>query len=118
MRTYTENLMTTNGLTLATGWGRTHGGKATAARAGEYANNVALFLAAPFIGLAYLFAFPPVGLALLAWLGAKAAMRNDKARPIALALAAPFIGLGFVTVGPVLGLVMLARCGVKAMRKA
>ena len=120
MRTYTENLMTTNGLTLATGMGRNGIGTAHvagAARMVKHAKNVALFLAAPFIGLAYLLAFPVIGFGLLAWVAAKAVMKNEKARPVALALAAPFIGLAFVTVGPVLGLVALAWYGGKAAMK-
>lgn len=40
--------------------------------AGRFAKDVALFVAAPFIGLAYAVAFPFVGLALLAWYGYRA----------------------------------------------
>lgn len=121
MRTYTENLMTTNGLVVAAGLGRNWGGKAHAVGVATgigHAKNVALFLAAPFIGLAYLLAFPVVGFALLVWVAAKAVMNNGKARAVALALAAPFIGLAFVTVGPALGLGALAWYGARAMRKA
>jgi DNA-binding NtrC family response regulator len=39
---------------------------------GRFARNAALFLAAPFIGLAYILAFPFVGLGMLAWFGMKA----------------------------------------------
>jgi CheY-like chemotaxis protein len=38
--------------------------------------NVALFIAAPFVGLAYILAFPFVGLGMLAWMGAKAVARR------------------------------------------
>lgn len=70
--------------------------------------NIALFLAAPFVGLAYLLAFPIIGLGMIAWIGGKAVMKNDKIRPIACLIAAPFITLAFVTVGPVVGLGALA----------
>jgi CheY-like chemotaxis protein len=70
--------------------------------------NIALFLAAPFIGLAYLLAFPVIGLGMLAWTAGKAVMKNDRIRPIASLIAAPFITLAFVTIGPIVGLVALA----------
>lgn len=41
-----------------------------------FAKNVALFIASPFIGLAYLFALPLVGLGMLAWFGTKALIRR------------------------------------------
>jgi len=75
------------------------------------AKNIALFFAAPFIGLAYLLAFPFVGFALLLWIAGKAVMENKKARHVALAIAAPFIALAFVTVGPIVGLGVLAWMG-------
>ena len=46
--------------------------------AGRFARNVALFLAAPFIGLAYAVAFPFVGLALLAWYGYRALVSKTR----------------------------------------
>jgi CheY-like chemotaxis protein len=79
--------------------------------------NVALFLAAPFIGLAYLLAFPVIGLGMLAWIAGKAVMKNDKLRPIALLIAAPFITLAFVTIGPIVGLGALVWIGGKALLK-
>jgi CheY-like chemotaxis protein len=39
---------------------------------GTILKDIALFLAAPFIGLAYVALFPFIGLAMLAWMGAKA----------------------------------------------
>jgi len=48
--------------------------------AGRVAKNVALFIAAPFIGLAYAIALPFVGLALLAWSGYRALATRTKAR--------------------------------------
>jgi CheY-like chemotaxis protein len=41
--------------------------------------NVALFLAAPFVGLAYALALPFVGLGMLAWMGIKAVLKRDAA---------------------------------------
>ena len=89
----------------------------TAATAESRVKNVALFFAAPFIGLAYLLAFPVIGLGILAWTAGKAAMKNDKVRPIALLIAAPFITLAFVTVGPLVGLGALLWIGGKALLK-
>jgi len=89
----------------------------TAAAAESRVKNVALFFAAPFIGLAYLLAFPVIGLGMLAWIAGKAAMKNDKLRPIALLIAAPFITLAFVTIGPIVGLGALVWIGGKALLK-
>jgi len=72
------------------------------------AKNIALFLAAPFIGLAYLLVFPFVGLGMIAVVAGKAAMKNDRIRPIASLIAAPFITIAFVTIGPIVGLGALA----------
>ena len=122
MRTYTNNLMAANGLMAAMGHapainGNAHKVTGVNARLGKRVRNVALFFAAPFIGLAYLLAFPFVGFALLAWVAAKAVMKNDVARPIAAVIAAPFIGLAFVTAGPIAGLGALAWFGGKALLK-
>ena len=115
MSTYTKNLIAETGMMV--GMGR----KATTAKGQatlvKNVKNVALFFAAPFIGLAYLLAFPVVGLALVVWVAGKAAMKNETARPIALALAAPFIAIAFVTVGPVVALAALARVGAGALLK-
>lgn len=88
-----------------------------AAAAESRVKNVALFFAAPFIGLAYLLAFPLIGLGMLAWIAGKAAMKNDRLRPIALLIAAPFITLAFVTIGPIVGLGALVWIGGKALLK-
>jgi len=87
------------------------------AKAESRAKNIALFFAAPFIGLAYLLAFPFIGLGMLAWIAGSAVMKNDKLRPIALLIAAPFITLAFVTIGPIVGLGALAWIGGKALLK-
>lgn len=44
------------------------------ADAGRFARNALLFAAAPFIGLAYVLAFPFVGFGALVWMGARAAL--------------------------------------------
>jgi DNA-binding NarL/FixJ family response regulator len=41
--------------------------------------NIALFLAAPFIGLAYAVMLPFVGIAMLAWVGGKALLNKARA---------------------------------------
>ena len=125
MSTYTKNLIAENGALVGLSFGRvlTHKCYAAAAAKGKATlvkrvKNVALFFAAPFIGLAYLLAFPFVGLAMLAWMGAKAAMKKEKARPVALAIAGPFLALAFVKVGPIVGLGALAWTGAGALLKA
>ena len=49
---------------------------ANLAGAARFAKNVALFAAAPFIGLAYAAAFPFVGVAMLAWYCVRAVRRR------------------------------------------
>ena len=87
------------------------------AAAGTHLKNIALFLAAPFIGLAYLLTFPLVGLGMLAWMAGKKLLANERTRPVVLAVAAPFVTVAFVTVGPVLGLGALAWIGARALIK-
>ena len=91
--------------------------------------NVGLFLAAPFIGLLYAMALPFVGMAMIAWIGAKAFIRTDgwttaktlalnvtlKMKGVMLFIAAPFIGLAYAVALPFLGLGMLAWVGGKAL---
>ena len=80
------------------------------------AKNIALFLAAPFIGLAYLLAMPLVGLGALVWIGAKAlAAKIPAIKVVALAISAPFIGLAFVVAMPFLGLGTLAWVGSRRL---
>ena len=89
---------------------------AAEARHESKAKNIALFLAAPFVGLAYIVAMPFVGLGMIVWLGAKALMAKVPAtKYVAQAIAAPFVGLAFVVVGPFLGLGALAWFGMKAL---
>lgn len=101
-------------------------------RAVRFIKNVALFLAAPFVGLAYILAFPIVGLGMLAWMAIQAqkkkseeAARLQPVAPVrpsalksaALLLAAPFIGLAYIIVGPIVGLGMLLWFGFRAWGK-
>jgi CheY-like chemotaxis protein len=84
--------------------------------------NIALFLAAPFIGLLYAVMLPVVGMAMLAWTGWKAlnampagkkAIKNLK--NIALFVAAPFIGLVYAVALPFIGTAMLLWVAGKAL---
>jgi CheY-like chemotaxis protein len=91
---------------------------------GRTAKNIALFFAAPFVGLAYILVFPFVGLAMVAWIGGKALMKYDAPRKTALVakniglfVAAPFLGLVYVLVFPFVGLAMLAWIGGRALLK-
>lgn len=103
--------------------------------------NVVLFLLAPFIGLAYLLAFPIVGLGMLAWLAFRAKeQRSEEAEPlrsaappktsalktIAMMLAVVSSGVVFAVVGPILGIGLIlstsfqawGKLGAKAMEKS
>jgi hypothetical protein len=103
------------------------GGKAlvqsqAAKHAPTYLKNVALFFAAPFIGLVYALSLPLVGISVLAWSAGKAMMGNPKGRKVLTALAtagklvaAPFIGLAYAVVMPLVGIVMLLGLGAKTL---
>ncbi|HEY7740437.1 MAG TPA: response regulator [Steroidobacteraceae bacterium] len=95
---------------------------APAARAHGAWKGFALFLAAPFIGLFYLVVGPLVGLAVLAWMGARAIAGNRIARKVGgflkdvgLFIAAPFIGLLYAMLFPFIGLGMLAWTGMRTL---
>jgi CheY-like chemotaxis protein len=81
--------------------------------------NIALFLAAPFIGLAYALALPAVGAAMLVWEGSKALKQSAAARAairtVAMLAVAPFIGLAFALLLPLVGLVVLAWTAAPAL---
>lgn len=84
--------------------------------------NIALFLAAPFIGLLYAVMLPLVGLAMLAWTGWKALNAMPAGRKaisnvknVALLVAAPFIGLVYAVALPFVGTAMLLWVGGKAL---
>jgi CheY-like chemotaxis protein len=84
--------------------------------------NIALFFAAPFIGLAYVVALPIVGFGVVAYMAARAAAKIEAVnavvqtlRTIGMMIAAPFIGLAFVAFFPIVGLAMLAWMGGRAL---
>ncbi len=98
----------------------------------RFVKNVALFFAAPFVGLAYILTFPIVGLGMLAWMAIEAQQKKAEqaarmpaaapAKPSALKqfgmlVAAPFIGLAFFVIGPIVGLGMLLWFGLQAWSK-
>ena len=76
--------------------------------------NIALFFAAPFIGLAYIIAMPLYGFAVLALLAGRFAVKNEKVRAaalvfkhLAMAIAAPIIALVYIVLFPFVGLALL-----------
>ncbi len=86
--------------------------------------NLLLFLAAPFIGLAYVIALPFVGITLLAKIGWTEARKNERLRTalkavshFGMMLAAPLIGLVFFIFFPVIGFAALLWTAGKAARK-
>ncbi|MGO9772294.1 MAG: response regulator [Roseiarcus sp.] len=81
----------------------------------DVVKNIALFFAAPFIGLAYVIALPIVGFGLLAVLAARVAARIQVVRTVGMMIAAPFIGLAFVAFFPLVGLAMLAWMGGRSV---
>lgn len=89
--------------------------------AGGTLKNIALFLAAPFLGLAYIIALPVVGVGFLVVLAARAAssmpMCFNAAATVRTAayLAAPFIGLAYVVFFPVICLGLLVWTGGRAL---
>ncbi len=83
--------------------------------------NIALFFAAPFIGLAYVVAFPFVGMGVMAVLAFRAANKNgmlNKAgivmKHVGMVLAAPIFGLVYLVLFPFMGLGLLLWMGGKA----
>jgi len=86
--------------------------------------NIALFFAAPFIGLAYFIAFPFIGLGMLAWMGGRELMKYRAVRKVAvflkhftLLVTAPVLGLAYIVALPFIGLAMLAWTGARALVK-
>jgi CheY-like chemotaxis protein len=84
--------------------------------------NIALFFAAPFIGLAYAVFLPLIGLAMLAWIGGKALLQTKAVRyapvylkNVALLMAAPFVGLVYAVALPFVGIAMLIWIAGKAL---
>ena len=87
----------------------------------EYSNPVkfGLLLASPFIGLAYVFALPIMGLAVLGGMLVKALVRKLRSiltltllKNVTLFFAAPFIGLVYILAMPFVGLGALAWMGI------
>ena len=80
------------------------------------AKNIALFLASPFIGLAYVAAMPFVAAGMLAYFGAKALFNKYPiAKHVAMLVAAPFLGLAMIVVAPIVGAGALGYYGSKAL---
>ena len=86
--------------------------------------KIALFMAAPFIGLAYAVALPFVGLGAFAYMGFKAFAKSSApgklltfTKNAALFFAAPFLGLLYALLLPVVGTATLAWMGIKALRR-
>jgi hypothetical protein len=86
------------------------------------AKNVALFLVAPFIGLAYAVLLPFVGIAMLLVTAAKALVAAGAlgyagrlVKDVALLVAAPFIGLIYAVTFPFVGIAMLLWTAVEAL---
>ncbi len=94
---------------------------AEAASVGSVLKNIALFFAAPFIGLAYIVAIPFVGLGMIALLAGRVAAKNETVKAaavvlkhVAMAIAAPFVGLAYVVLFPFIGLALLLWMAGKA----
>jgi hypothetical protein len=90
--------------------------------AGNALTNIALFFAAPFIGLVYIIAFPLVGLAALAVLAGRVLAKYEAVKTTALVVknvglmvAAPVLGLAYVVLFPFIGLAALAWMGGRAV---
>lgn len=84
--------------------------------------QVAMLVAAPFIGLGFVIAFPFAGLALLAWTAIRAMLERETrlarfVRNVGLFFAAPFIGLAYAIALPFVGLGMLAWHGYRALAR-
>ena len=86
--------------------------------------NIALFLASPFFGLAYIVLFPIFAGAMLAWIAAGAMGKQKALRKlgrtaghVGMLTAAPFLGLAFIVAAPVIGAGLLAWYGGVALVK-
>jgi hypothetical protein len=119
-----ENVVTTN-FTRAPA-AKLYVVKGNAPAEAEVANgtlkNIALFLASPFIGLAYIIALPVVGLVFLAVLAVRAAAKYEAVktvtravRNVAMIVGAPVIGLAYVVLFPFIGLAALAYVAGRAV---
>ncbi|MBI5922905.1 MAG: hypothetical protein HY847_14830, partial [Betaproteobacteria bacterium] len=89
-----------------------------ASGAATKAKNIALFLASPFIGLAYVAAMPFVAAGMLAYFAGKAVFaRFPLVKHLSMMVAAPFIGLTMIVVAPIVGAGALGYYGTKALLK-
>lgn len=98
--------------------------EAPAAKAGGVLGllrNIALFVAAPFIGLAYIVALPFVGIGALAYFAFSAGNTNGRfklfaqlMKHTAMVIAAPFFGLAYMILFPFIGIALLLWMGGKA----
>ena len=91
--------------------------------------TIGMFLAAPFIGLAYVIALPIIGIYHLAKLALEAYAKRVPAingnlknamvrvKNIGLFFAAPFVALGYVIALPFVGFFMITRLAIEAHRK-
>ena len=98
--------------------------RSAVAEAGSAWKNIALFFAAPFIGLAYVLTGPFIALGMLAWMGARALVKHSATKKtavflknVALFFAAPFVGLAYAVAFPFIALGMLAWMGLRALVK-
>jgi len=87
----------------------------------SFVKSAALFVAAPFIGLAFAVALPFVGLGLLAWIAGRALAAHWPraarfAKNLTLFVSAPFVGLAYALAFPFVGIALLALTGVRAAR--
>jgi len=88
-------------------------------QAARILTNVALFAAAPFIGLIYAMALPFVGLVMLATIAARAVAKTSALaalKNVGLLVAAPFIGLAYAVAMPFVGIALIAKTGYQAYR--
>ena len=97
---------------------------APAVEAENGVKQIALLLAGPFIGLAYILLLPFVGLGYLAGMAVRGLARLPMVKTpltflknVGLFVAAPFIGLAYVVMLPFVGMAMLVGTAVKALRK-
>ena len=91
---------------------------------GTRLRDVALFFAAPFIGLVYAVFLPFVGIGLLAWMGVKELVRGGALRKagralkfVGLTLGTPFIGLAYAVLLPFVGLAALVWVALRSPRE-
>ena len=91
---------------------------AAPSNAATKAKNIALFLASPFIGLAYVAAMPFVAAGMLAYFAGKAVFAKfPLVKHLSMMVAATFIGLVMIVAAPIVGAGALGYYGAKALIK-